>query len=310
VPIFLRFPETEDKRTNEELARLNRLAREKGWRQALESVYGRNDKLVRYVTDERRSSFIDLLQLSPNADVLEIGPGLGQFTGHLAKRARSVYALEVVPGNAEFTAERALQEGFSNVHVAAGGDDCRLPYQDRAFQAVVANLVFEWCASRCVDEPVEAVQRRCLAEIHRVLKPRGLIYLATKNRFALRHLLGKRDEHCYGLRFGSALPRWLGNLLGRLKGQRRPLGMLYSHRGMNALLREAGFATVGTWWAAPEMRYATHYVSTDAASVRRARRTPGFVQGESRSTRLLMSLVPAPLVKHVTPGLAFLGRKS
>jgi hypothetical protein len=57
------------------------------------------------------------------------------------------------------------------------------------------------------------------------------------------------------------------------------------------------------------MRFPKEYVPTDAASIRAARRRPGFVQGESRSTRLLMQWVPAPLVRHLTPGLAFLARK-
>ena len=57
------------------------------------------------------------------------------------------------------------------------------------------------------------------------------------------------------------------------------------------------------------MRYPAHYVPTDAASIREARRSPGFVQGETRSTKLLMRFIPASLVKNFTPGLAFLATK-
>ena len=85
--------------------------------------------------------------------------------------------------------------------------------------------------------------------------------------------------------------------------------MLYSHNKLKALLRDAGFERIKTYWAAPEMRYPTHYVPTDAVSVREARRKPGFLQGEMRSTRMLMPLIPAWLVKHFTPGLAVLATK-
>lgn len=309
IPQFLRFAPVEDEQTTAKLERLNRLAREEGWQSALGVVYSDNEGMIRYVTNLERASFIKLLPVTRDSDVLEIGPGLGQFTALLACQARSVFALEIVAGQAEFAAERCRQEGVTNVHLATGGDDCRLPYTDAVFDVVVLNLVFEWCAWRCLDEPFESVQRRFLEEICRVLKPGGSLYLATKNRFALRNLIGKPDEHCHELRFGSALPRWLARLLMRLKGHSRPLGMLYSYTALKAMLHDAGFEKVDTFWAAPEMRFPTHYVPTDAASIREARRSPGFVQGDSRSTRLLMRFVPAPLVKHFTEGLALLATK-
>jgi SAM-dependent methyltransferase len=162
---------------------------------------------------------------------------------------------------------------------------------------------------RCTDEGMIDVQRRLLSEICRVLKPGGSFYLATKNRFSLRNLIGKPDAHCYDVHFGSALPRWLSGFLVRLKGYPRPFGMLHSYAGLTAMLRDAGFDRIDSFWATPEMRNPTQYVPTDAASIREARRKPGFIQGENRSTRLLMPFIPASLVKYVTPGLAFLATK-
>jgi SAM-dependent methyltransferase len=309
IPQFLRFEPAEDEQTRAQLDQLNKLARENGWRSALRIVYGDNASIIRYVTEVGRASFIDLLPLTHECNLLEIGPGLGQFTTLLARRAKSVYALEVVPGQARFAAERCRQEGTTNVHLAVGGDDCRLPYVENAFELVVLNLVFEWCASRCSDEAFTNVQRQLINEICRVLKPGGSLYLATKNRFALRYLIGKPDEHCYGLRFGSALPRWLTRFLVRLKGHSKTVGFLYSHTSLKDMLRDAGFERIDSFWATPEMRFPTHYVPTDAASIRAARRRPGFVQGEGRSTRLLMRFIPASFVKHFTPGLAFLATK-
>jgi hypothetical protein len=125
----------------------------------------------------------------------------------------------------------------------------------------------------------------------------------------LKYLIGKTDEHFHDMRFGNALPRALGRWLLRRRGHDRAGGVLYSHRALSAMLRDAGYADVRSVWAAPEIRYPAHYIPTDAASVRAARKQPGFVQGETRSTRLLMQCIPAPLVKHVTPGLTFLATK-
>jgi ubiquinone/menaquinone biosynthesis C-methylase UbiE len=310
IPQFLHFEPAEDDITVAQLNHLNELARKNGWESAVQNVYGAGASIVRYVTESSRASFIELLALTNDCDVLEIGPGLGQFTVPLARQAKSVWALEVVQGQAEFTAERCRQEGLSNVHVAVGGDNCRLPYSNETFDVVVVNLVLEWCAMRCLNEEIVDVQRRFLSETCRVLRPGGTLYLATKNRFALRQLIGKSDEHCYGIRFGSALPRWISQALLRLKGHKRPFGMLHSHNSLRAMMSSVGFSKIESFWATPEMRYPVEYVANDAQSIRNSRRKPGFIQGDGRVTALIMKFIPAPLVKHFTPGLAFLAKKS
>jgi len=308
IPNFLRFAPVEDAEGVAKLALLNERARAGDWRRALEATYP-DAGFVRYVTQLDRAAFLDLLPIDASSDVLEIGPGLGQFTGLIAERARSVHALEVVPGQAEFTLTRCRQQGLTNVEVAVGGDDCRLPYRDRVFDLIVLNLVFEWCGSRLETEPHEVAQTRLLSEMVRVLKPGGALYLATKNRYAIRLLRGGRDEHQFELRFGSALPRALSARLLRRRGHRRAMGMLYSHDRLAAMLRDAGLTNLRSYWAAPEMRVPTHYIATDAPSVRAARAKPGLVQASGRLTNWLTSLVPARWVRHVMPGLAFLAFK-
>ena len=308
IPNFLRFAPVEDADGVAKLALLNERARTGDWRSALEATYP-DPYFLRYVTQPDRAAFLDLLPLDASSEVLEIGPGLGQFTAVMARRARSVHALEVVPGQAEFTLTRCRQQGLNNVEVAVGGDDCRLPYRDQAFDLIVLNLVFEWCGSRLADEPHEVAQRRLLSEMARVLMPGGSLYLATKNRDALRLLRGGGDEHHFNLRFGSALPRKLSALLLRRRGHRRAMGMLYSHDALASMLRDAGLTAIRSFWAAPEMRFPTHYVPTDAASVREARAKPGFVQGSGRLATWAMGFVPPRWVRHVTPGLTFVASK-
>jgi SAM-dependent methyltransferase len=306
LPNFLRFePTEEDKR----MRALNDLARVHGWKAALDQVFATDPGFIRYVSDPARQGFLKLLPITSQSDVLEIGPGLGQFTVPLAGMARHVKAIEVSPLQAEFVAERCRQQGLANVEVSIGGDDCRLPCADASFDVIVLNLVFEWCASRLEDESHETAQRRLLSEINRVARPGATLYLATKNRFAMRLLLGGPDEHLYELPFGSALPRRLASWLLRRKGHHRAMGQLYSYRALQSMLQEAGFLQARSFWAVPEMRYPTAYVPTDARSIREARRQPGLSQGEGRITRAAMRFVPAGLVKHVTPGLSFLAMK-
>lgn len=278
-------------------AELANLARSIGWREAIIRQYPSAD----YLLDDRRAIFLDLLPIK-GAHVLEIGPGFGQFTDKIARLATRVEALEVDSEQADFMREKLRQEGITNTQVTTGGGDCWLPYRDGSFDLVILNLVLEWCATRLV-EPHETGQLRLLSEIARVLRPGGRLYLATKNRFAARYLLGKPDEHYHNMRFGSALPRWLADRLHR----RRPRGRLHSWHGLRRLLQKGGFKIEQSWWAAPEMRFPDAMVPVNARSVRMARRH-GVRQGDSRLERLLIGSLPASLVKYFAPGLSVLAR--
>ncbi len=305
----LRFPEAEPEDARQSLRRLNDHAVRDGWKRALEEHHGMDSATLRYVTDPARSRFVELLPLSLDETILEVGSSLGQITAVLAGRTGFVHGLETVPGQAEFAAERCRQEGHSNVALTCGGDDCRLPYEDALFDGVVINLVLEWCAQRDLSITFLEAQQRLLRESCRVLKAGGWFFLATKNRFGLNYLIGKRDEHTYQWRFGQALPRWLVALILRCSGKSRPGGLLHSYNVLSRLLTDAGFADLQSFWAVPEYRFPREFIPTDTESIRSARRRTDFVQGSGRSTQMLMSFVPAPLVKHVTPGLLFLARK-
>lgn len=284
-----------------QLDTLNRVAKLEGWRAGVSAAHGKD--WLRYVDNPERLIFLPLLPLRPSDAILEIGPGLGQICTALARKVASVDALEVVRGQAEFCAERCRQEGIANVRVTGGGDNCELPYEDASFDGVILNLVLEWCAWRAAGPHVD-MHRKLLAEIARVLKPGAFFYIATKNRFSLRLLTGGRDEHLFRMRFGSALPRWLGRLL--LAG-RRPPGHLHSYRALRALLCRAGFDRIESYWATPEMRWPTHMVPFDSGEFARQRRK--VPQGESRRTGAIAALLPGFMIRHVAPGLAFIARR-
>lgn len=303
VPNFRLHPPS-DPADEREIEAMADAAAQVGWRQALQQ---HRPNLLSYVDDADRGRFLDLLPIEAKSVVLEIGPGLAQFLVPLGRRAAQVHGLELSPSQAHFAAERCREEGVANVAIAAGGDDLLLPYADACFDVVVLNNVLEWMRPTDAPRVTSATQGLALTEAHRVLKPGGVFFIATKNRWSLRLLLGGRDENARNVRFGHALPRPLTRALAA----ERPgiLGLLHSHRALEGMLRDAGFEPEASYWSGPNGRYPKWFIASDAESVRAARRQPGFVQGETRSTRLLMPLVPAPLVRHVMPWLAFVTRK-
>jgi len=310
IPNFLKFPETDNAETRNLLGRLNEAAVHDGWRRALEAIFATEPERIRYTTDPARNKFIEVLPLTKDSTILEIGSSLGQITTALEARAGFAHGLEVVPGQAEFATERCRQEGLDNVAIACGGDDCVLPYDDGMFDGVVINLVLEWCGARDSSTEYIECQRRLLRECNRVLKPGGWFYLTTKNRYGWGYLIGKPDEHTFGWRFGQALPRWLIATLMKSRGKSRIAGLIHSYSAMQRLLREAGFGELQSYWCIPEYRFPREVIPADASSIRSARKSPNLVQGPSRSAKLLMALTPASLVKYVMPGLTFLAKKT
>lgn len=62
----------------------------------------------------------DLLDLTPNARVLEIGTGSGYQAAVLAQIAREVYSVEIIPELAEAARQRFRRLGYRNIAVRTG----------------------------------------------------------------------------------------------------------------------------------------------------------------------------------------------
>jgi SAM-dependent methyltransferase len=293
----------DEPKSDDLLGRLLEAARQAGWRQALQNIYG-DGPFVDYIVDESRLSLIPVLPLEPSSSILEIGPGYGQMTVALSKRVASLDAIEADLGQARFCKIRTEQEGCRNVRIIAAGEAGIIPFGDGSFDGVVMNLVLEWCGIREMERSHEDVQRQYLSEIQRVLVPGGFFFVSTKNRYSLRLLTGGRDEHMSNIPFGSALPRWLGRLI---TSGRRQKGYLHSYSELQMMLRVAGFNDISGFWAAPDMRWPKMYISCD--SDLSDMRDKALTDLMPIRPRLAMKVVPTPLLKYFAPGLTFLARK-
>ena len=96
--------------------------------------------------------------------ILDIGCGNGLIAAYLAKQGNFVTAVDVADQR-----DMAAAGGYEFVQIS----DERLPFDNACFDIVLSNHVIEH-----VDR-----HDRHITEIARVLKPRGLCYLATPNRY-------------------------------------------------------------------------------------------------------------------------------
>lgn len=163
-----------------------------------------------------------ILELDPAScyDLLEVGTGSGGIAHYFATQARA--RCNVVSVDVEDT--RLVSDGYEFKRVKSTA----LPFPDDSFDVVLTNHVIEHVGNRTAQE-------QHLAEIRRVLRPNGIVYLAVPNRWML-------VEPHYKLAFLSWLPRKLRTPWLKLWGK----GKFYDCEPLQlgeleALAREASF---------------------------------------------------------------------
>jgi SAM-dependent methyltransferase len=140
-------------------------------------------------------------------------------------------------------------------------DDGRLPFDDNSFDVVVLNGVLEYVGAAALDLTPAEVQKRCLKEVRRVLKPGGTLYVGIENRFGYLYFMGSHDHN--GLRFTSLLPRKLASWVTQWRKGTPYRTYTYSSAGYTALLHSAGFQTPEFHLAIPTYREPRYIVPAD-----------------------------------------------
>ena len=292
-------------RTHEDLLSvLVKKANDLGWRQALETTFLDRQGTVEYNTSARRTSFLGLLPINDQSTVLDYGCGLGAVTGRLAQVAGFVCAIDRHPLQAQFVRCRADQEGFANVDVAAGGNLCSLPYKRSSFDLAILSAVIEWCWIDGAFQSPEDGQIKLLEEIFRVLKPGGLIYLATKNKYALRYLMGSPDEHSNNMKFSFLFPWMIRNWLSQRLYAKRVPGCLYSYGGYKRLLRQSGFTDIRFYAEYPSYRAPECIIPLEGPFAKRT-----LIYSNLKMRTKILGLVPDYIRKRIVYSYGIIAKK-
>ena len=139
---------------------------------------------------------------------LDVGSGTGDFTAALAQAGATAIGVEVAEAALERARRRHPDRDFRLVPI-----DGPLPFEDGSFELVWASEVIEHVTDTA----------RWLAEVRRVLVPRGRLLVTTPSHGRLRVALGGVE------RFSEPLGDHLH---------------LYTKRSLRTLLDEFGFAQI------------------------------------------------------------------
>jgi ubiquinone/menaquinone biosynthesis C-methylase UbiE len=253
-----------------ELEDLLHLCQELGWDKGVAAFLGTKsipnaDSWAAYFSPETRAAGRLLLPANPNARVLDLGCGIGPLSINFARYFDEVVGVDHGLTQLQLLRLRASEAEIRNLRVVCAGDRQHLPFPAESFDVVLLNGVLEWVANMQTGSPRHR-QRDFLAEIHRVLKPEGEIYIGIENRFAFTYLSGGTDEHTH-LRFVTLLPRKAANLMSVIKSGKPYRVYTYSRRGYRKLLREAGFAAAHFYMPRTNYRKISQIVEGENRSV-------------------------------------------
>lgn len=146
--------------------------------------------------DEGRHDWLALASPEAGWHVLDLGTAYGGLALALRRRGCQVVPLDVSPSRLALLRCRDETGESEAPFRPTLGDALALPFRDEAFDAMTCMGVLEWLAvGWCLDEPVEAVQRRGLREMQRCLRPKGRLWVAYENPEGARYRAGAPEDH-------------------------------------------------------------------------------------------------------------------
>lgn len=248
----------------------------RSWREMLAAYYQENAKVppeqaARFVqgvaaAEERAAKVLGAwLEMTPGVSVagsrwLDVGCGTAPLAIAVARAGGRVVGVDAGMRWLAIADARCREAGVEVELVCANVQG--LPFASGSVDVVAGESVIE----HVLEQP------DMLAEVHRVLRPRGACLLSMPNR-----LFPGPDPHV-GLLAGGWFPDAFVARYARRRGMVPPRRILHSSRSIAALLHEAGFEQVRIGLpdlAAAQLRGGSSLLRLGAAGYGWARRTPG-----------------------------------
>jgi len=200
--------------SEENMRKLIEVAEKENCEIALEKILLLNtaEHIYKYYTDPLHCGYLKLLPEIKNATVLDFGSSLGNITLELAKKYSTVISVDTAKYSLKFLNVWAKQKNIKNIQTILIDpvEYSGLPFQDNSFDIVNFNLVLQWLGVQNEKVNPKESQIKCLKELHRILKPSGIIYLGEINRYHYKFFFGEPDVSM--VPYASILPRLFSDI--------------------------------------------------------------------------------------------------
>lgn len=203
-----------------------------------------DDFAIYYHLATEREFITDVMEISENDDVLEIGAGCGAVTGALADRANHVYCIELSKRRSLINAYR--HKKYENISIQV----CN--YEDsvhtKKYDVITLIGVLEYAGYYFhAKNPYTAF----LMDVRRKLKEGGKIYIAIENRLGLKYFSGCREDHT-GVEF-EGIEGYIGQKKVRT----------FSYYELKHLFKSCGFTEAEFYYPYPDYKFPSEIFSDE-----------------------------------------------
>lgn len=186
-----------------------------------------------------RQNILNWYPFEKNADVLEIGCGLGAITGLLCEKCKSVTAVELSRKRATAALLRCREK--ENLEIIVGNlNDIKL---DKKFDYITLIGVLEYQGSYT---ETENPYMDFLKTVKTFLKPNGKLLIAIENKYGLKYWCGAKEDHT-GIPFeGMNQYAFSGEKI-----------KTFSKKELEELIKESGFLNTFFYYPMPDYKLPT-----------------------------------------------------
>lgn len=203
------------------------------------AIFHNNVWPVYYHLTNLRKNILNWYSFKEDADILEIGCGLGAITNMLCEKGKTVTAVELSKRRATAALYRCREK--ENLEIIVGNlNDVQF---DKKFDYITLIGVLEYQGHYTESENPYV---DFLKKIRQLLKPDGKLLLAIENKYGLKYWCGAREDHT-GIPFDGMNQYLLGNRNART----------FSKAELANLLEEAGFSKHYFYYPLPDYKLPT-----------------------------------------------------
>lgn len=201
-----------------------------------------DDFAIYYHLAKEREFIVEVMDISKQDDVLEIGAGCGAITGALADKAKHVSCIDLSKRRSLINAYR--HKDYRNISIQV----CN--YEDSAdtgkYDVITLIGVLEYAGYYIhAQDPHVAF----LTDIKQKLKKGGRIYIAIENRLGVKYFSGCKEDH-------------LGMEFEGIEGYSDPgKARTFSYHELNALFKECGFSEMEFYYPYPDYKFPSEIFS-------------------------------------------------
>ena len=194
---------------------------------------------VYYHLTHLRKNILNWYPFHPDAEVLEIGAGLGAVTGVLCDKCKSVVSVELSRRRAEGILWRCREK--ENLEIIVGNlNDIQF---EKKFDYITLIGVLEYQGNYT---DTENPYLDFLKRIKQYLKPNGKLLLAIENQFGLKYWCGAKEDH--------TLVPFNGIHQYTIKDNKTKT---FSRAGLEGLLKKSGFKNTYFYYPMPDYKLPT-----------------------------------------------------